>query len=53
MFLNHLYLPISQSGQAALPQTFRLHMTENMEYLNTAFKKLIKEIKMTLLFHLM
>ena len=43
MFLIHLCLPISQTGQAALLQAFRPCGTENMDTVETAFKNLIKK----------
>lgn len=36
---DHLYLPISQIGQAALPQAFRPCGTENRETVENAFRK--------------
>ena len=42
MFLTHLCLPISQIGQAALLQAFRLCGTENMETVETDLEKLIE-----------
>ena len=42
MFLTHHSLPISQIGQAALPQAFRPCGTKNMETVETDLEKLIK-----------
>lgn len=39
LLLTHLCLPISQIGQAALPQAFRPCGTENIETVETAFRK--------------
>ena len=41
MFLTHLCLPISQIGQAALLQAFRLCGTENIETVEIDLEKLI------------
>jgi hypothetical protein len=43
MFLTHLCLPLSQIGQAALPQAFRPYGRENMETVETVFKYLTKK----------
>jgi hypothetical protein len=42
MFFTHLFLPISQIGQAAVIQVFRPSGTANMGTVETDLEKLIK-----------
>ena len=42
IFLTHICVPISQHGQATLPQAFRLCEPEKMENVETNLEKVIK-----------